>query len=57
MEYRVETIIDLIARNQCDRRSILQLGYKPGAFERTDQPGPKTLLGSLEGADRGMGPG
>jgi hypothetical protein len=30
MEHRVATIIDLIARNQCDRRSILQLGYNLG---------------------------
>ena len=30
MEHGVETIIDLIARNQCDRRSIFQLGYNLG---------------------------
>jgi hypothetical protein len=30
MEHCIETDIDLVARNQCDRRSILQLGCNLG---------------------------
>ena len=49
MEYRVETIIDLIARNQCDRRSILQLGYNLGRLSELTSLGRKPFWDPWKG--------